>query len=89
MVQWNDAAHPGEVFADGIGWIGFHGGVVRIDFFSYGTPEAATAARAGKAPDQEAERVVGPPPAMPTHRLPRSPARAACCSRSARPAASP
>lgn len=58
MVQQNDAPHPGEVFADGIGWIGFHGGVVRIDFFSYGTPDATTATVAGKPPDKEPERVV-------------------------------
>ena len=58
MAQPNDAAHTGEVFADGIGWIGFHGGVVRIDFFSYGTPEAAMATVAGKAPDKEPERIL-------------------------------
>jgi len=61
MPQRNDAVHPNEVFADGIGWIGFHGGVVRIEFFSFGTPgtgDAIPAAAAGKAPEKEPERVV-------------------------------
>ena len=61
MPQRNDAVHPNEVFADGIGWIGFHGGVVRIEFFSFGTPgtaDATPAGTAGKAPEKEPERVV-------------------------------
>ena len=61
MPQRNDAPPPNEVFADGVGWIGFHGGVVRIEFFSFGTPgtgDAIPAATVGKVPEKEPERVV-------------------------------
>jgi hypothetical protein len=60
MSQRNDGGPPAEVFADGIGWIGVHGGVVRIDFFSFATPDAATAhgTATGRTPEKEPERVV-------------------------------
>lgn len=60
MVQRNDGGLPNEVFADGVGWIGFHAGVVRIEFFSYGTPstgEALPGAAPGKPAEKEPERV--------------------------------
>ena len=60
MPQRNDAGHPNEIFADGVGWIGVHGGVVRIEFFSYGAPAAGDAppgAAPGKAPEKEPERI--------------------------------
>lgn len=59
----NDGANiPDEVFADGIGWIGFHAGVVRIEFFSFGTPRTADGVpEKDKEPDRVArQRIVMP-----------------------------
>jgi hypothetical protein len=74
MSQRNDGGPPAEVFADGIGWIGVHGGVVRIDFFSFAAPDAATAhgMATGRTPEKEPERVVRQRVVMPLEGFIRS-----------------
>lgn len=55
----NDKTAPDEVFADGIGWIGIHGGVVRMEFFSFDAPPPE--GRSGKEPERTVrQRVVMP-----------------------------